>query len=505
VTISSPGSAAEGLSRLESLPLVHGYAGLGEEFSTEVFPRELRGAELLHLNRAGCALLDLDPDSVDPQQAVDWFAGGRQMPGARPVAAVYSGHQFGVWAGQLGDGRALLFGEIRNHRGETWDVQVKGSGPTPYSRGGDGRAVWRSTLREYLGGEALAGLGIPTTRALALFTSEEPVYREEVERGALLVRLARCHVRLGTFEHFHWTRRQDLVRVLFGYSLGRWYPHLLGLSARAGAFLDEVTDRTASMVAQWMAVGFCHGVMNTDNFSILGETLDYGPYAFMDDFVWDHICNCSDHEGRYAFSKQPEVGLWNLLRFAEALQSLFPDTAVEALMEHVNARYGEAFEVSYKGLMAGKLGVEVGAAGFDSLLDSTLDLLGRTKTDYTCFWRELSQCDLASTPDRLRARFAQPTDLDAWWPAYRAFRSDHPIGGSVGESGRQMLATNPRYVARNYLLQEIIAEETSAGRCQRIEDLLEVLRDPYGEHPGLEALAEPPRGAQKALSIGCSS
>lgn len=492
-------------TRLDALPFVHGYAGLGPEFTSEVLPRGLRGGRLLHLSRAGCDLLDLDPDSIDPRQAADFFVGEEWLPNSRPVAAVYSGHQFGIWAGQLGDGRALLLGEIQNRRGETWDVQTKGSGTTPYSRGGDGRAVLRSTLREYIAGEALAGLGIPTTRALAIFASDEPVYREEEEKGALLVRLGQCHVRLGTFEHFDSTRRPDLLRVLFGYSLGRWYPRLLGRSKRAEAFLDEVTTRTARMIALWMSVGFCHGVMNTDNFSITGDTLDYGPYAFLDDFVWDHICNCSDYDGRYAFSRQPSVGLWNLQRFAEALAPLIPEVRPEALDARVSELYGEVFEREYKSLMAAKLGLEAGTPNVDKVLDSTLALLGETRSDYTVFWRELSKCDPAGEADALRARLGDTESLRAWWNRYREACAANPAGGSLPSSRAKMLATNPKFVARNHLIQALIEEPDETKLRAGIDDLFEVLKDPCAEHPNLEHLATPPSGAQKAISIGCSS
>lgn len=493
------------LSRLDSLPFVHGYAGLGPEFSREVKPRGLRGVRLLHLSRAGCELLDLDPASIDAEGAAAYFTGNQILPGAKPVAAVYSGHQFGMWAGQLGDGRAMLLGEVQNARGETWDVQLKGAGQTPYSRMGDGRAVLRSTLREYIAGEAMTGLGIPTTRALAIFDSDEPVYREEVEKGALLIRLAQCHVRLGTFEHFHAAGRDDLTRVLFGYSVGRWFPRLLGTTKRAQAFLDEVTDRTARLMAMWMSVGFCHGVMNTDNFSITGDTIDYGPYAFMDDFVWDHICNCSDHQGRYAFSNQPQVGAWNLTRFVEAIASLFPGEKVDALQERVMARYGEVFESEYKSRMAAKLGVEPSAPGFDALLDKTLSLLGSSMADFTGFWRALSHTTPGEESPRIDVVRGHDETLQAWWGSYRAFRAEHPAGGSIESSRSAMLATNPKFVARNHLLQELIDEADRATQVRRIDELLEVLADPFAEHVHLEALAAPPVGAQKALSIGCSS
>jgi hypothetical protein len=485
------------LSRLDSLPLAHGYAGLGSPFALPAQPTGLRQPRLLHLSRAGCELLDLDPESVDPERAAAWFAGGEALPGSRPVALAYSGHQFGIWAGQLGDGRALLLGEVTNRRGETWDVQLKGSGPTAYSRMGDGRAVLRSTLREYVAGEALAGLGIPTTRALALCTSAEPVEREETETGAVLVRLARCHLRFGTFEHFHAAGRPDLLRVLFGYVLGRWYGHLSGRSRRGLAFLEEVSVRSARLLAQWMAVGFCHGVMNTDNLSILGETIDYGPFGFLDDFAWGHVSNSSDHEGRYAFARQPEVAAWNLARLAEATACLVPERRPEELGERVVGLFGETFEREYRSRMARKLGLEEAAPGFDGLLQETLRLLSEAAADHTLFWRRLSEAPLQeAAPATLQDLFPKGEALQAWWSRYRELRAARAAGGSWASSRRSMLATNPKFVARNHLLQGVIAlAGAPALQRARLDDLLRVLARPFNEHSGLEALAQPPVGA----------
>jgi len=494
-------------ARLDCLPLVHGYAGLGPAFATPTAPRALRGARLLHLSRAGCALLGLDPEEVDPERAAACFGGHEPLPGARPVASAYSGHQFGVWAGQLGDGRALLLGEVQAPGGELWDVQVKGSGVTPYSRMGDGRAVLRSTLREYVAGEALAGLGIPTTRALLVLASDEPVHREETERGALLVRLGRCHVRFGTFEHFAAAGREDLVRVLFGYALRRWFPRLAGRSKRGLAFLLEVAERTGTLVARWMAVGFCHGVMNTDNLSILGETLDHGPYGFLDDFAWEHVSNCSDHEGRYAFARQPEVAAWNLERLAEACASLVPDLSATELAERLKARFGEAFEEAYGEAMAAKLGLAAGAPGLVGFARATLDRLDGSRADYTTFWRALSRAEERDEPPaELELALGGGEAARAWWRDYRGLRREHGAGADWQATGRGMLAVNPKFVARNHLLQEVIAAEEEPGVLRdRLDALLEVLATPCDEHPAHEALARPPVGAERGISVSCSS
>src|ERR1700742_1752742 len=302
------------------LKLESHYARLGEGFFTHQ-PAEKVGEKprLIHANEDAAALLDLDPQVFRDPRFVEAMAGHRPLEGFESLAQIYSGHQFGVWAGQLGDGRALLIGQVRNRKGELWDIQLKGSGKTPYSRFGDGRAVMRSTIREYLCSEAMAALGIPTSRALAIVATGETVRRETREPGAVLTRLARSHVRFGHFEHFFHRGQKDQVRQLADYVIAEYFPDLAGDYVR---WFGEVVKRTAEMIAGWQAVGFAHGVMNTDNMSILGLTLDYGPYGFMDAYDPAFICNHSDEGGRYSFAYQPGVGLWNLRALALALSSL---------------------------------------------------------------------------------------------------------------------------------------------------------------------------------------
>ncbi len=495
--------------RLEALPLTHGYAGLGPEFAVPERVSPLRGARLLHLSPTGCGLLGLDPGSVDPARAAAWFNGEAPLPGARPVATAYAGHQFGVWAGRLGDGRAVLLGEVAAPRGEGGglvDLQLKGSGPTTFSRGGDGRAVWRSTLREYVAGEALAALGVPATRALALLTSDEPVEREETEEGALLVRLAPCLVRIGTFEHLHAAGRPDLVRRLFGYCLGRWFPHLTGRGRRAELFLLEVVERNARLVAGWMAVGFCHGVMNTDNVSILGETLDFGPYAFLDELRADLVSNCTDVEGRYAFARQPEVMLWNLQRLAVCLAPLVPEVPLEAMHERVAERFAAAFGEEYGARMAARLGLRPEAPALLDLVGATLELLERSGADWPDFWRALSREPLAADePPGLLALVPDREALLPWWRAYRIARELAAAGPDEAATRAAMLGANPRFTARGHLLQRVIEAGDDAARRAALERLLAVLGSPFEEHPGCEDLARGPVGAERALQLSCSS
>src|SRR5471030_1416486 len=333
------------------LKLENHYAQLPQEFYTAM-PAEKVGAapRLIHANPNAAALIDLDPAAFRDPKFTDVFSGHVPLEGFSPLAMVYSGHQFGVWAGQLGDGRALLIGQVRNTRGELWDIQLKGAGKTPYSRFGDGRAVMRSTIREYLASEALAALGIPTSRALAIVATGEMVRRETLEPGAVLTRLAQSHVRFGHFEHFFHRGQHDQVRRLADHVIGEYFPDLMGDHA---AWFGEVVKRTAELMAAWQAVGFAHGVMNTDNMSILGLTLDYGPFGFLDAYVPGFICNHTDEGGRYAFDNQPAIAHWNLRALAFALSSLIP---MDRLVSALDAYEGQ-YRARCRALMRAKLGL----------------------------------------------------------------------------------------------------------------------------------------------------
>ena len=326
------------------------------------------------------------------------FSGQQPLPGGDTLAAVYSGHQFGIWAGQLGDGRAHLLGEVQGPAG-SWELQLKGAGMTPYSRMGDGRAVLRSSVREYLAGEAMHGLGIPTTRALCLVASDDPVYRETVETAAIVTRMAPSFVRFGSFEH--WSARRDLDRLatLADYVIDRYYPECRETRAGEPAdpnasvtnLLREVTRRTALLMADWQSVGFCHGVMNTDNMSILGLTLDYGPYGFMDGFKLAHICNHSDTQGRYSWNRQPSVGLWNLYRLGGSLHSLTQDAdALRAVLDEFEAVFTRAFHAR----MGAKLGLASWRPEDEALLDDLLKLMDANQADFTLCWRRLADAVL---------------------------------------------------------------------------------------------------------------
>jgi uncharacterized protein YdiU (UPF0061 family) len=326
---------------LHTLPLSNSFAQLPGTFYSRVRPTPFeQPAELIHFNTAAAELLDLDPAVADDPACVDVFSGRQLLPGADPLAMLYAGHQFGHYVPQLGDGRAIILGETTNRQQARWEIQLKGCGQTPYSRDGDGRAVLRSTIREYLCSEAMHGLGIPTTRALCITGSREEVYREQIETGAMLTRLAPSHVRFGSFEVFFYRNRHDALQTLADYVIATHYPELQDTEQPYVALLQAVVDKTANLLAQWQAVGFAHGVMNTDNMSVLGLTLDYGPFGFMEAYDPGLVCNHSDHHGRYAFDQQPQVALFNLSCLAQTLLPLVDVEAARAALEAYQLRVG---------------------------------------------------------------------------------------------------------------------------------------------------------------------
>ncbi|HEY6093375.1 MAG TPA: YdiU family protein, partial [Gallionellaceae bacterium] len=312
------------MRKLEQLNFDNTFARLPATFHSRLQPTPLGNPYLVSFNSRAAALIDLADDQALRPDFAEYFIGNRLLPGSEPLSMLYAGHQFGHYVPQLGDGRAILLGEIRNAAGELWDVQLKGAGPTPYSRSGDGRAVLRSSIREYLCSEAMHGLGIPTTRALCIVGSDDEVYRERIETAAVVTRLAPSHVRFGSFEVFYYRQQVAQIEALADYVIARHFPHLTGVPGRFGRLLHEVMTRTARLMARWQAVGFMHGVMNTDNMSILGLTFDYGPFGFMEAYNPGHVCNHSDHGGRYAFDQQPQIGLWNLTALAQAMSPLVP-------------------------------------------------------------------------------------------------------------------------------------------------------------------------------------
>ena len=466
------------------LKLENHYARLPGEFYTAM-PAERVGEKplLLHANPKAAALIGLDPSAFADPDFVPVFSGHKQLGDFQPLAMVYSGHQFGQWAGQLGDGRALLIAQVRNNQGELWDVQLKGAGQTPYSRFADGRAVMRSTIREYLGSEAVAALSIPSSRALSIIATGEKVQREALEPGAILTRLARSHIRFGHFEHFHYAGKKDQVRLLADHVTQEYFP-----DCDHGGWFGEVVKRTAQLMAEWQAAGFAHGVMNTDNMSILGLTLDYGPYGFMDAYDPDFICNHSDEMGRYSFSNQPGIGHWNLRALGIALSSLIDS---DTLVAKLNT-YESHFVTRYRERIRAKLGLVRMDEGDDRLIGELLALMIKARADYTMTFRELA------APDEHWLNLFDPVRDQAleWLNRYRARRDGEPT---------TMNRVNPKYTLRNWVAEVAIRAVEDKGDTGPLDRILRLVQSPYDEHPGDEALSRPPAPEYCGLSVSCSS
>ncbi|MEK9139559.1 MAG: YdiU family protein [Nitrospirota bacterium] len=486
---------------LETLAFDNTYARLPQAFYARVNPTPFSAPPyLVHANRAAAALIDLDPEQFIRPEFAALFGGSALAPGMEPLAMLYSGHQFGVYVPQLGDGRAILLGEATNDRGERWDLHLKGAGMTPFSRDGDGRAVLRSTIREYLCSEALHGLDIPTARALCIVGSDHAVYREQVETGAMLVRMAPSHVRFGTFEVFYYRKQHEQLKILADYVIAHHYPHLAGAADKYARFFFEIVERTAKLIAQWQAVGWAHGVMNTDNMSILGLTLDYGPFGFMDEYDAGFICNHSDHNGRYAFDQQPYIGLWNLSCLAQALLPLAEKGALKAALEG----YQPPLERESLRLMRAKVGLQDERAEDERLIRAWLGLLQESHADYTIAFRELGSFSSqeSATNDRLREHFVNREHFDEWAKSYRdRLQSERSLDQ---ERQVRMNRVNPKYVLRNYLAQVAI-EKAQQKDFSEIDRLFALLQNPYSDQPGMDAYAAPPPNWGKHLAVSCSS
>ncbi len=494
--------------RLEDLNFEPAFARLPESYYARVAPTPLHQPYLVSFNPAGAALLDLDPDAAERPEFPEYFCGNKSLPRAEPLATVYAGHQFGVYVPQLGDGRAILLGEIRNTRGETWDVQLKGAGKTPYSRFADGRAVLRSTIREYLCGEAMHALGIPSTRALCIIGSDEPVQRETVETAAVLTRLAPTHVRFGHFEYFYYRGMSERLAPLADHVITEHFPELAPLepATRYRRWLEGVVARTARLLAQWQAVGFCHGVMNTDNMSVLGLTLDYGPYGFMDGFDHGHICNHSDEAGRYAYDQQPAVAHWNLTRLVQACLPLLgtvPQAAVAAGTAVLDG-FAPRFEREFLTLLRAKFGLLQAQETDLALMERFFSLMQAAHADFTRSFRALAavRTETASSAAAVSDEFANREALEAWLPDYRNRLRQEAMPDA--KRAARMNRVNPKYVLRNYLVQ------TAIGRAQgkdysEIETLRRLLSRPFDEQPEFERYAQPPPDWAGGISVSCSS
>lgn len=486
------------MKRLTELTFDNRYARLGDAFSTEVLPEPIAEPRLVVASTAAMKLLDLDPHEAENEVFAELFSGHKLWNEAEPRAMVYSGHQFGSYNPRLGDGRGLLLGEVVNDAGEYWDLHLKGAGQTPYSRMGDGRAVLRSSIREFLASEHLHALGIPSSRALCVTASSTPVWREKQESAAMLLRLAPSHVRFGHFEYFYYTQQHEQLKQLGEHVLSCHFPDCLQQDEPYLAMFREVVERNAELIAHWQAYGFCHGVMNSDNMSILGITFDYGPYAFLDDFDAKHICNHSDDSGRYSFSNQVPIAQWNLAALGQALTPL---VEVDALRETLGL-FLPLYQAHYLDLMRRRLGWLGADEGDEALIQRLLQVMQSGAVDYTNFFRELGDSAPQQALARLRDDFTDLAGFDTWAADYRARSA---LDGDDQEQRRtRMHAANPKYILRNYLAQQAI-EAAEQGDYGPVRELHAVLSQPFAEQPGQERYAQRPPDWGKHLEISCSS
>ncbi|NYF15451.1 uncharacterized protein YdiU (UPF0061 family) [Microbacterium sp. AK009] len=463
------------------ITLSHRFADELPELAVDWQAVEPPAPQLLVLNDALAADFGLDTAYLRTPEGVGLLTGTAVPDGARPVAQAYAGHQFGAFNPRLGDGRALLLGEVTDREGVLRDLHLKGSGPTPFSRGGDGFAAVGPMLREYIVGEAMHALGIPSTRALAVVATGRTVLRESALPGAVLTRVASSHLRVGTFVLARAMGDVPLLGRLVDHAIARHYPHLGGTENRALALLDAVIDAQARLIARWMLVGFVHGVMNTDNMTISGETIDYGPCAFLDTFDVGAVFSSIDQQGRYAYGAQPAIGEWNLARFAEALLPLLAedtDAAVAAAQQSL-AAYRETYNAAWAEGMHAKLGGTPNDERTAALVNDMFDMLAMARVDYTSFFRRLAS---AARGDRepARALFADPAPVDLWVERWLALAPDPDLMDRV----------NPLYIPRNHLVEEALAAATE-GDLVPLGELVGVIRDPFTARPGLTRYEQP--------------
>jgi uncharacterized protein YdiU (UPF0061 family) len=487
------------LKALDELIFDNRFARLGDAFSTSVLPEPIAAPRLVVASEAALALLDLDASQAELPLFAEIFSGHKLWSEAEPRAMVYSGHQFGSYNPRLGDGRGLLLGEVYNDAGEHWDLHLKGAGQTPYSRMGDGRAVLRSSIREFLASEALHALGIPTSRAACVVGSDTPVWRETQERAAMVLRLAQSHVRFGSLEYFYYTKQPEQLKELAEHVLAMHYPQCREQPEPYLAMFREIVERNAELIAKWQAYGFCHGVMNTDNMSILGITFDFGPFAFLDDFDQNFICNHSDHEGRYSFSNQVPIAQWNLSALAQALT---PFISVEALRETIGL-FLPLYQAHYLDLMRRRLGLTSAEDADAELVARLLQLMQNSGVDYTLFFRRLGDQPAADAVRELRDDFIDIKGFDGWAQTYLE-RIARDAGGTEQERQDRMHAVNPLYILRNYLAQNAI-EAAEKGDYSEVRRLHAVLCSPFSEQPGMSNYAKRPPDWGKHLEISCSS
>jgi serine/tyrosine/threonine adenylyltransferase len=485
------------------------YARLPERFYSRLAPTPVAAPRLVKVNVELARNLGLNPDALSSAQGVEILAGNTVAEGAEPLAIAYAGHQFGHFVPQLGDGRANLLGEVMGRDGVRYDIQLKGSGPTPFSRAGDGRAALGPVLREYIVSEAMAALGVPTTRALAVVTTGERVLRETALPGAVLTRVAASHLRVGTFEYFAARHDAEGTRALADYAIARHYPDAAHAKQPYRALLDGVIARQANLVAQWMLLGFVHGVMNTDNTSISGETIDYGPCAFMEAYDPATVFSSIDAQGRYAYGNQPRAMLWNLARLAEALlpvllQETGSEEAAVASANEALASFEPPFEAARSAGLRRKLGLVAERNGDAELVEDLFERMAANKADFTLTFRRL--CDAAAGPEGdagVRVLFADPVAYDSWASAWRLRIEQEP--GSRHARAAAMRAVSPAFIPRNHIVEAALEAAVWRQNFQPFEELLDVVSHPYEDRPGLEKYTVPARPEEYVCRTFCGT
>jgi len=487
-------------------PFNNTYARLPERFYARIAPTTVTEPRLVRLNRELALHLGLDPDWLAGPDGVDILAGKSIPDGAEPIAVAYAGHQFGHFVPQLGDGRAVLLGEVVDRDGIRRDIQLKGSGPTPFSRSGDGRAALGPVLREYIVSEAMAALGIPTTRALAAVTTGEAVARETLLPGAVFTRVAASHIRVGTFQFFASRRDHEGLRLLADHVIARHYPEA-GESPRPyRALLDRVIAGQADLVARWLLVGFIHGVMNTDNMSIAGETIDYGPCAFMDSYEPATVFSAIDQHGRYAYGNQPRIAQWNLTRLAEAVLPLLAEAEEEAVAEaeEALAAFPPAFEAAYHSGLRRKLGLGTEREGDRALAGDLLQAMTENQADFTLTFRRLADASVDAGRDGpLRNLFVDPTAFDRWAVRWRQRLGGEPRDADARRAA--MRAVNPAYVPRNHRVEQVIKAALERDDFAPFEALLAIVAAPFEDQPDMSRYGLPPEPGERVLQTFCGT
>ncbi len=481
--------------KLNEIKLTNPYLKLPEECYTRVEPTPLKKTFLIHSNEALAKVLDIDIEELSSDAFVDFVNGALQLEGSDTFAMCYAGHQFGFYVPRLGDGRAINIGTVPSSWGDQ-HLQLKGAGQTLYSRQGDGRAVLRSSIREYLMSEAMHGLGIETTRALALIGSEQKVYREDWETTAIVLRVSTSWIRFGTFEYFAHKKKLIELEALADYAIAESYPHLVGEENCYLHFFTEVVGKTARLMAEWQAVGFNHGVMNTDNMSIAGLTIDYGPYAFLDDYDINNICNHTDANGRYSFGNQPSIGEWNLRALIQALAPLVNTEKMEKILAH----YGRLYTERIMYLMGKKLGLDKMESKDSELITHLFGMMQGLTIDYTLFFRILSRYDGERTALLKLGLFHNP--MNDWLDSYDERLNEN--SSTVEERQQKMLQNNPKFVLKNYMLQEAI-DAADEGDFTLVDALFKIAHNPYEEHEVYERWAEVTPDVFKNKKLSCSS